>query len=170
MSLQICIFLLRFHICQLTDRERKFHISYDSMVKLNGLPQTSSVDRGEENEVSSSSSSPVRAADSCLPSESPGREEDRSSQRTKKRGRDGCENHKPHPSCVRQQPDDEVVRPQAGGDLSQECRWPWPQQAATEKNNIRHYSARHNGSYLTIFLTKCLNMPKILHRRKWVLS
>ncbi|XP_034001601.1 caspase-2 isoform X1 [Trematomus bernacchii] len=68
---------------------------------------TSSVDRGEENEVSSSSSSPVRAADSCLPSESPGREEDRSSQRTKKRGRDGCENHKPHPSCVRQQPDDE---------------------------------------------------------------
>jgi len=47
-------------------------------------------------------------ADSCLPSEYPGREEDRSSQRTKKRGRDRCENHKPHPSCVRQQPDDEV--------------------------------------------------------------
>ncbi|XP_071058889.1 caspase-2 isoform X1 [Pseudochaenichthys georgianus] len=75
----------------------------------------------KKKEVLTVRESPVRAADSCLPSESPGREEDRSSQRTRKRGReeltedeeerkrgaDRCENHKPHPSCVRQQPDDE---------------------------------------------------------------
>ncbi|XP_063735495.1 caspase-2 isoform X2 [Eleginops maclovinus] len=59
--------------------------------------KTSSVDREEENKVSSSSSSPVRASDSCLPSESPVRglapvrEEDRSTERQrtkKKRGRE----------------------------------------------------------------------------------
>ncbi|XP_010779926.1 caspase-2, partial [Notothenia coriiceps] len=55
--------------------------------------KTSSVDTGEENEVRRSSSSPVRAADSCLPSESPGREEDRSSQRTRKRGREEQTHH-----------------------------------------------------------------------------
>ncbi|KAJ4930664.1 hypothetical protein JOQ06_024972, partial [Pogonophryne albipinna] len=42
----------------------------------------------KKKEVLTVGESPVRAADSCLPSESPGREEDRSSQRTRKRGRE----------------------------------------------------------------------------------
>lgn len=66
------------------------------MLQLHGLLQTSSVDREEESEVSSTSSCPVQASDSCLRSESsigglvPVREEDRETerQRMKKRGRD----------------------------------------------------------------------------------
>lgn len=73
----------------------KLHIS-DNSIQLHGLLQTSSVDREEKSEVSSTSSCPARASGSCLHSESsfrglvPVREDDKKTERqqTKKRGRD----------------------------------------------------------------------------------
>lgn len=66
-------------------------ISDNIVLKLHGLLQTSSVEREEKNEVSSTSSCPVRASESSVRWLVPVREEDRNTERRermKKRGRD----------------------------------------------------------------------------------